>query len=50
MKINAKKMRMKICNFFNIAYGPKNCTGGAPILVDLKTVCRVNEYIISVEI
>ena len=38
MKINAKKMKMKICNFFNIAtYGPEVNTGGALILVDLKT-------------
>ena len=31
-------------------YGPKYYTGGALSLVDLKTVSRVNEYIISVEI
>ena len=43
MKINAKKMKMKICNFFNI-------TSLGLVLVDLKTVSLVNEYIISVEI
>ena len=50
MKIHEENMKMKICNFFNIASMGLKITGGALILVDLKTVNRVNEYIISVEI
>ena len=51
IKINAKKMKKKICNFFNIAYiGIKITQWGALILADLKNIRFVNEHIIYVKI